>query len=322
MKGRHERPHDVIRRRLQNLFARLSGRDQRETGNILTARLLIAEMKRRGVLPHIHDAEFRVFSQYGEDGILQYLIRQTGIVPQETTFVEFGVANYGESNTRFLLMNDNWRGLVMDGSAANVDFIRRSSYYWRHELNAVQAFITAENIDELIARNGFSGPIGVLSIDIDGNDYWVWQRLSVVDPIIVVVEYNSTFGARDAVAVPYDAAFQRQKAHYSNAYWGASLKAFACLAAQKGYSLVGSNSAGNNAFFVRNDRLGGLPVLSVEDAHVQARFRDLRNADGSLAFLPRNRWLGLIADLPLVDVADARKMTVADLAIFGASRKE
>src|SRR5271165_1413709 len=105
----------------------------------------------------IQAAEFRVFSQWGEDGILQHLLRHIEV--SRKIFVEFGVENYTESNTRYLLVHDNWAGLVIDGSSKNVDFIKSDEIYWRYNLKAECAFITRENINDLIRRNGISGEI-------------------------------------------------------------------------------------------------------------------------------------------------------------------
>src|ERR1700722_1664225 len=158
-------------------------------------------------------AEFRTFSQWGEDGILQHLLRHVAV--SKRIFVEFGVENYTESNTRFLLLNNNWAGLIIDGSSKNIDFIKNDEIYWRHNLKAEHAFVTRETINDLIRRNGISGEIGLLSIDIDGNDYWVWEAIDVVLPSVVVVEYNARFGPHKAVTVPYDAGFVRSSAHHS-----------------------------------------------------------------------------------------------------------
>jgi len=98
---------------------------------------------------------------------------------------------------------------------------------------------------------------------VDGNDYWIWDAVRAVCPVVVIVEYNSVFGSEHAITIPYDPTFQRTKGHFSNLYWVASLKALALLARQKGYTCVGCNSNGNNAYFVRDDRLGALRPLEV-----------------------------------------------------------
>lgn len=280
---------------------------------ILQGRGLALKNAERAPLHKLQDAEFKVFSQFGEDGILQYLIRETGISRDESTFVEFGVQNYSESNTRFLLMNDHWRGMIIDGSKEYMDFVRNQDIYWRHDLTAVDAWIDRDNINQLIGDAGFSGDLGILSVDIDGNDYWVWERIKVVKPIIVVVEWNSVFGSDYAISVPYDPEFQREKAHYSNLFWGASIAAFNHLADQKGYSLLGSNTVGNNLFFVRNDRLGRLRPLTPKEAYVESRFRDSRDAAGKLNFLGGETRRLEILDVPLVDVLTGTTTTMRAL---------
>jgi hypothetical protein len=249
----------------------------------------------------LQEAEFRVFSQWGEDGIIQYLLGKLSI-PRKV-FVEFGVETYVEANTRFLLMNDNWSGLVLDGSAENIRTIRKSAIYWQYNLKAVEAFITRENINTLLTDNGMSGEIGLLSVDIDGNDYWVWQATDAVFPAIVVLEYNARFGPDEAVTVPYDPGFTRGKAHHSHIYYGASLAALTQLSAEKGYALVGCNRAGNNAFYVRDDLLpDGLPKLSVKEAYTRNQFRESRDAEGKLALLSFEEEQKLVFSLPLQHV--------------------
>ncbi|MEO0635837.1 MAG: hypothetical protein AAFY73_04255 [Pseudomonadota bacterium] len=261
----------------------------------------------------LHDIEFRVFSQFGEDGILQYLIRESGIGPGEETFIEFGVENYREANTRFLLINNHWRGLVMDGSEANVATIRADDIYWRADLTAVHAWIDRDNINELITNAGFAGNIGLLSIDIDGNDYWVWERIDAVNPVIVAVEWNGAYGPDHAVSIPYDPAFHRGEAHYSHLYWGASISAFEHLARKKGYRLVGSNGVGNNIFFVREDRLGRLKALTPREAFVEPKFRDSRDENGNLTFLSGQARRDMISHLPLINVKSGAETTLEQL---------
>jgi hypothetical protein len=267
---------------------------------ILAAQPLIQNLSSRGVLPSLRDAEFKVFSQFGDDGIIQYLIQY--LQPLPDSFVEFGVENYRESNTRFLLVHNNWRGLVMDGNEVFIRFIQQDDIYWRHTLTARCAFIDRDNINDLLRNGGLTGEIGLLSIDIDGNDYWVWERIDVIDPVIVIAEYNSVFGPDLAVTVPYDPRFRRHRAHYSGQFWGASLRALTVLAGRKGYSLIGCNSAGNNAYFVRKGKTGELPVFSPREAFVDARFRDSRDQSGELTYLSGDRRFDEIAHLEVYDV--------------------
>ena len=211
-------------------------------------------------------------------------------------------------------MNDYWRGLLIDGSKKSIDSIRRQSFFWERDLTAIAAFIDADNINDIIGGAHYRGKVGLLSIDIDGNDYWVWERISVIDPVIVVAEYNSLFGASRAVTVPYDPKFSRLDAHHSGLYFGCSLRALEILGARKGYALVGSNRAGNNCFFVKRDRLNGQPSLSAEQAYVQSRFRDMRDSSGVFTYIAEHSvQLQAIAEMPLVDVETGATIHVRDL---------
>lgn len=224
----------------------------------------------------ISDCEFKVFSQWGEDGIIAKILQNVPI--ERKIFVEFGVEDYTECNTRFLLMNDNWSGLIIDGDENNMKKVRSEEIYWRYNLKAVSKFITKENINEILTENGIQGDIGILSVDIDGNDYWVWEAINVISPRIVICEYNSLFGAEKKVTTPYEPNFIRSKYDESNLIYGASICALTDLAEKKGYSLVAGNSACNNIFFVRNDLMENMNAKAPQDVYGQAQFREERKA--------------------------------------------
>ena len=273
--------------------------------------LLTAKINRN--LAHLRvlaDAEFCGFSQWGEDGIIDWLVeRLPGI---SRTFVEFGVENYRESNTRLLLFLRNWRGLVMDGSTQHISDIQRQDIYWRYDLTAKCAFIDRDNVNELISTAGFSGDIGLLSVDIDGNDYWVWQAIDVVSPAIVVCEYNAVFGDRCQLSVPYQEDFQRTRAHYSNLYFGASLPAFVKLGEEKGYTFVGTTTAGCNALFVRDDFAPLIDEALDNICAFPSSLRESRDAQGRLTFTRGMERATMIQDLPLVDLASNHTITLAE----------
>jgi hypothetical protein len=216
--------------------------------------------------------------------------------------VEFGVEDYLESNTRFLLKNRNWRGLVMDASPENIQSIRKDDLYWKHDLTAITSFVNRENINDVISKGGISGRIGLLSIDIDGNDYWIWEVLDVVDPDIVVCEYNSVFGDVYPITVPYSENFNRTRAHPSNLYAGAGIKALTLLASQKGYRLVGSNGAGNNAFFLREDLFPIVDDLVNEKNARPSLFRESRDDEGQLTYAGGLSRVELIKEMPVFNV--------------------
>ena len=249
-------------------------------GKILSNQVKSANVK------GIQDAEFRVFSQFGDDGIIQWLVHHLEI--PNNTFIEFGVEDYSEANTRFLMMNDNWSGFVMDGSHENINKLKAQYYYWRHDLNVQAVFITKANINSLIAAQNFNEDVGLLHIDLDGNDYYIWKALNVIKPVIVIIEYNSLFGIDRPISVIYDDGFIRSNAHYSRLFWGASLLSLYNLAKEKGYSFIGCNSAGNNAYFVRNDKLNDkVREVSLIDGFVQSKYRESRDINGLLTFLSK-----------------------------------
>jgi hypothetical protein len=294
---------DVLSARLVDQLAELGRRLEsvQEALGRIERRQLDAE-ERNAVADH----EFRVFSQWGEDGIIQFLLRHVAI--EQTVFVEFGADFYNtESNTRFLLTNNNWSGLVIDGRQENIDRIFVTRAYWMHQVKAARAFVTKDNINRLLRENGVSGEIGLLSIDIDGNDYWVWKAIDVISPVIVIVEYNYRFGSELAVTIPYDESFDREKAHPSRVYYGASLKALCELGRQKGYAFVGCNSNGINAFFVRRDRLPKrIKELTPETGFVAAKVAEVFQEGGRIVRKTPEEETVLLRniDLPLVNVMD------------------
>lgn len=247
---------------------------------------------------------FKVFSQWDEDGIIQYLISKIPI--ENKTFIEFGVENYEESNTRFLLVNDHWQGLVLDASSADIRYIRTDRIHWEYDLQAECVWINRDNINSLLCSAGFSEDAGLISIDINGNDYWIWEAIDVIKPRIVIVEYNSVFGLQP-ISVPYRENFDRTEAHHSNLYFGCSLGALNHLAKKKGYLLLGSNIWGHNAFFVRSDIASGFKGLEPEQAYVLSKFRESRDVSGKPTFLRGEDRLKLIDHLPVVNVATGQE---------------
>jgi hypothetical protein len=254
--------------------------------------------------------EFCAFSQWGEDGIIDWLVERLPSIPK--TFIEFGVEDYRQSNTRLLLQLRNWQGFIMDGSSHYINDIQNQEIYWRYELEAKCAFIDRDNINKLIGDSGMIGEIGLLSIDIDGNDYWVWQALDVVQPAIVVCEYNAVLGDIYSLTVPYKPDFQRTQAHHSNLYFGASIRALTKLGQQKGYQFVGTSSTGCNAFFVRNDLA---PIIQNSLEFISAypsSVREARDMDGQLLFTSGAQRSKLIERLPLMDLQKNSETTLAD----------
>lgn len=251
-------------------------------------------------LDTLEEAEFQVFSQWGEDGIIQWLVSNVDL--DRKLFVEFGVENYVESNTRFLLMNNNWSGLIIDGSKQNIEQVRNWEDFWKYDLNAVARFITKDNINSIIQESGIQGDIGLLSVDIDGNDYWVLDAIDCISPRIFICEYNNIFGPDKKVTVPYDETFFRTDKHYSNLYYGCSLGALCDWAEQNGFYYMGSNSSGCNAFFVRKDCISIDKLPKNRNVFVESRLRQNRDREGRLTYLNDNCRLDVIKEMELVNL--------------------
>jgi hypothetical protein len=221
-------------------------------------RLRYRELATRGERVSFEDVELKFFSQNGEDGIILYLFSL--IEPTTRRSVEICAGDGIECNTANLVVNHGWEALLVDGSKELLD--RGRAFYtngvdtWFYPPRLVDAWVTAESVNQLVTENGFAGEIDLLSLDMDGVDFWVWKALDCVNPKVVVAEFNPALGPDRSVAHPYDPSFSLQESIAAGAhqfYLGASLRAWTRLAALKGYRLVGIQRYGFNAFFVRND---------------------------------------------------------------------
>lgn len=252
-----------------------------DTGTQLILRLMYRDAVARGDIPSFADVGFSNFSQTEEDGILWFLLSVVGADTRRV--IELGAGDGAECNTANLVLNHQFSALLVDGNRSNVEngrsFLATRSVSRLVPPAFVQSWITRENVNDLVSHNGFAGPVDVLSIDIDGNDYWVWQALTVVDPAIVVMEFNPCLTDGPALTVPYAADFTATWIELTDlppmpggdrrplvAYQGASLRAMVTLGRTKGYRFVGMNALGFNAFFVRNDlAVDILPEVDVSD---------------------------------------------------------
>ncbi len=285
-----------------------------ESSHLLLGRMASFEVRSKDVISSLEQVEFRVSSQFGEDGIIDWLVERAEIPSHLRTFVEFGVESYAEANTRFLLQNRNWRGLVMDGDAAQInDLKNETQLFWGHDLTAKFVFITRENINALLLQAGFSGEIGLLSIDIDGNDYWVWEAISVISPVILICEYNAVFGDVWPVSIPYQPDFARTRREFSNLYFGASITALQNLASRKGYRFLGTDSTGLNAFFVRDDYAFHFDAALLTRTAWPSRFRESKDHAGRLSFSRGLDRAHLIRELPLINVETMEELTLATM---------
>ena len=223
------------------------------------------------------DVGFRVHSQHEEDGIILFIFSLIGTTNKKC--VEICAGDGIECNTANLILNHRWIGLLCDAKDANIAKAKQfystnpDTKYWPPVI--VKEWITRDNVNRVIEDNGFSGQIDLLSLDIDGVDYWIWKQISCINPRVVVLEFNHLWGPDISVTVPYADDFVAEFTQYGSDYAGASLQAFVKLGREKGYRLVGINAIATNAFFVRNDiSCGWLPEIAPADcfSHPRARF--------------------------------------------------
>jgi hypothetical protein len=233
----------------------------------------------RGLEPPLHfrDVEFRAYSQNSEDGILLYIFGIIGFGTRRS--VEVCAGDGIECNSANLIINHGWNGLLIDGDPLRLKrgraFYRACRDTFSSPPKLVKAWVTAENVNSVVTEYGFTGEIDLLSIDVDGVDYWIWRALEVARPRVVVVECNLLWGPERAVTVPYDPEFSAEYGPYGADYCGASLSAMVKLGKAKGYRLVGCEKLGFNAFFLREDlAVEILPSVNPADCftHPHAQF--------------------------------------------------
>lgn len=245
--------------------------------------------------------EKKVYSQNGEDGIIEFIFSKIGTTNKFS--VEFGVGDGFECNIVYLLEKKHWKGLMMDygadqqihlnavvkkawsnrkGGLVNntkriFKFIRkiikRSNRSVGFKRNVKIEKVTAENIQQLFQKYDVPKNFDLLSIDIDYNDYWVWKAITDYSPRLVVIEYNSSIPPTESKVVPYDPDASWDGTNY----FGASLLALKNLGLSKGYTLVGCDSRGVNAFFVKSDLIKGIKVNDIDKLYRPPQYGDLVN---------------------------------------------
>lgn len=201
---------------------------------------------------------FRLHSQNEEDGIILALLKAAGV--RDRRFVEIGCGGTG-GNSATLAYDFGWNGLMVDASKRGTE-VARELFKANAGVVVMRALVTTDNINDLLREHGFAGEVDLMSIDVDSNDYWLWDALQVCSPRILVMEYNALFGPERALTLPNA---PRPKGA-PKAYSGASLVALEKLARRKGYRLVLCEDAGVNAFFLRNDVAASIPGRTAAQA--------------------------------------------------------
>ena len=281
---------------------------------VIKAKLLSLKNKNLKKIKDLSEVEFQVYSQWGEDGIIDWLVNKSPDIPK--SFLEIGTENYKESNTRFLLINKNWDGFIIEADKSSVKDIKSQRIYWRHNLTVENTFIRQNNINTIIKKNNIPRKLGLLSLDIDGVDYWILKKLSVLDPSIIICEYNSLFGQKKAITVPYKNNYIRSNEHFSNLFYGASIRAFINLLKKRNYFFIGTNSAGNNAFFVKQNIWKKINKLITDKKIFESKFRESRNSNGKLTFLNKKKSLQLIKNKIVIDLKNNKKRKLFELGLL------
>ncbi len=266
---------------------------------------------------NLKEAEYKIFSQTGEDGIIDFILNKLQI--SNCKFVEIGVGDYSEANTRFIYENSFSEGLIIDLMDNLKTKVSKNINLWKGLINVENTKIDIENINHILKKYNLDKNLDLFSIDIDGNDYWIINKLSNNISKIFVLEYNPTFGHNLEISVPYNQDFSRFKEHYSGCYYGASLKAMIKIMNSKGYEFLGTNKFNFNAFFVSKELSGNFSeiIKNINDLshHTKLHIRDSRNDKGELDYLDKTQRLKVIEDKEVVDVSNSthKKFKIKDL---------
>ena len=265
----------------------------------------------------LNQVELKIFSQNGEDGIIDYLIFQLNI--EKPKFLEIGVGDYTESNTRFFYERTSSQGTIIDCIKDFKNEVLRKNNIWKGDLKIIDKKINSENILEVIKIKDIFNNLDIFSIDIDGIDYWIIKELPKNFSKIAIIEYNSVFGNEKSFSVPNLQNFNRSNYHYSNLCFGMSLKAAIEIMEKKNFYFIGVNLMRNNAFFIskefqKNDYFKNLEIDKLEQIK-EANFRESRDKNGKLNYLSGMEKLKEILKCEVVDLSDQSlpKVRIKDL---------
>ena len=262
---------------------------------------ILSSFAARSEFKELWDAEVKVFSQWGEDGILNYILDCMEI--SKPRILEIGVGDFSECNSRFPVVYRGASAVLVDVHPGLLEGIEKSNLKWKSHIFGINKKITLDNCNDiLLESNRLIGPIDVLSLDIDSNDYWIMKNFESLDSIqIIIVEYNALFGSNEPLSVPYIEDFDRFKINVSGQYFGASILAWINLLETSGFLFIGTNRICNNAFFVRKDKESRFSKIQVPtqehiEKYVDWRCRDARNSLGELIFASGDERFDLISN--------------------------
>jgi len=285
---------------------------------LLAKNILINNRKKYSKFNSINEAEEKFFSQNGEDGIIDFLLECMKI--NSPKFLEIGVEEYLECNTRLIYELRNSNGLIID-QKIDKKKLSNNLELWKGRLKVVEDSINHKNINDIINKYGFDKDLDLLSIDIDGIDYWVINELPEKFSKICIAEYNPVFGSKYEITVPNISNFNRTDYHYSNLCWGTSIKALINLMRKKKFIFLGTNSFKNNAFFVSNDYEKNfeniLPTKTLDlDKFVNHKFMESRNNKKELTYLNNYKQLQEIKNCEIINLEKSNKEKIKIEELF------
>ncbi len=271
--------------------------------------ILLIQQSIYGKVSDIQQVECKVFSQHGEDGIINYLLVKIGII--RPNFIEIGVGDYTEANTRFLYDRFYPKGIIIDCEKNLKEKIISNTNFWKGSLLPIEKNIDTKNINEIIANNcDFN--IDLFSIDIDGIDYWIIDKLDLSNVKIFIAEYNPIYGADMEVTVPNLKNFNRKDYHYSNLCYGMSLMALNNIMVKKNFYFIGTNSTRNNAFFVSEKfkQSEYFPNITIKnlDYYTDFNYRESRDKKNKLNYISGKNRINEIKDCHVIDIQDNNKI--------------
>ena len=254
---------------------------------------------------NIQQIELKVFSQNGEDVIIDYLLTKLKLIPHSTNFIEIGVGDYRESNTRFLYNRFHPKGVIIDCINDMNEKVKPHVNLWKGDLRISNNFINSKNINEILEKN-CDFDVDLFSLDIDGIDYWIIQKLRKNISKIFIAEFNPVFGPKLKVTVPNIDNFDRTSYHYSNLCYGMSLRALIDLMKEKNYYFIGTNLQKMNAFFISEDfkREEFFEKIHIEDLknYTNSNIRDSRDSNFNLNFLSGDNKIKEIGNCEVINL--------------------
>jgi hypothetical protein len=244
---------------------------------------------------NIKDAGFRAYSQFEEDGIILYILSMIGF--KNKRVVEICCGSGDECMATNLILNHGFDGYLFDGDPDNISraerFFRLKKDCLAYSPILTQAWITAENVNDLLTRSGCAGEVDLFSLDIDGNDYWVWNAIEAINPRLLVFETNNIIPSDKSLTIEYQADFDSggSKIGAENDHRSVSLLAMRKLCKKRGYRMIGAHRHGFNVFFLREDEgVHFFPEVGVQEIH-----------DNFCTRCAQQRW-HLVKDVPWKEV--------------------